>query len=153
MDPGELRRLWEEAGGDAASPPAGPGLFGLPIGDDPGALAGAALAAVGFPVGELALSPSAVRAASSRYAGWAARPGVLLLTADYGDIAVAADDLAVSFMCAHERLADIVAAGATPLVLGGDGLVSLPVLQVLSGKLRGRLGIVAFTPTYDIAPA
>ena len=55
-------------------------------------------------------------------------------------------------MQAHERLADIVAAGAAPLVLGGDALVSVPVLQVLSGKLRGRLGIVAFTPAYEIAP-
>ena len=65
---------------------------------------------------------------------------------------VVRDDPAVAFMQAHERLADIVAAGAAPLVLGGDALVSVPVLQVLSGKLRGRLGVVAFTPAYEIAP-
>jgi arginase family enzyme len=60
-------------------------------------------------------------------------------------------DVAAAFMKAHGRLADIVAAGATPLVLGGDALITLPVLQVLSGKLRGRLGVVAFTPYYEIA--
>ena len=54
-------------------------------------------------------------------------------------------------MRAHERLADIVAAGAMPLVLGGGPVVSLPVIQVLSGKLRGKLGVVAFTPRYEIA--
>jgi arginase family enzyme len=93
-----------------------------------------------------------VRAASAKYAGWATGSSAVFRAADYGDIDVSADDLAVTFMCAHERLADIVAAGATPLVIGGGALVSLPVLQVLSGKLQGRLGIVAFTPTYDIAP-
>ena len=35
---------------------------------------------------------------------------------------------------------------------GATALVSVPVLQVLTGKLRGRLGVVAFTPAYDIAP-
>ena len=65
---------------------------------------------------------------------------------------MAADDVAVAFMQAHERLADIVAAGAAPLVIGGDALVSVPVMQVLSGKLRGRLGVVAFTPFYEVAP-
>jgi arginase family enzyme len=30
--------------------------------------------------------------------------------------------------------------------------VSVPVLQVLSGKLRGRLGVVAFTPACEVAP-
>ena len=152
MDPAKLRRLWEDAGGDAVPPPAGPGLFGLPIVDEPGAVTGAALVALGLPLGDGALTPSAVRAASARYAGWAAGSAASLRAADYGDVEVATDDLAVTFMCAHERIADIVAAGATPLILGGDALVSLPVLQVLSGKLQGRLGIVAFTPTYDIAP-
>ena len=69
---------------------------------------------------------------------------------DYGDIAVD-DDLTATFVRAHERLADVLACGATPLVLGGGPLVSLPVLQVLSGKLHGRLGVVAFAPGYDVA--
>jgi len=71
--------------------------------------------------------------------------------ADYGDVAVDAVDLEATFMRAHERLADIVATGAMPLVFGGDAIVSLPVLHVLFGKLRGRLGIVAFSPHYEVA--
>ena len=66
--------------------------------------------------------------------------------ADYGDVEVVRDDPAVAFMQAHERLADIVAAGAAPLVLGGDALVSVPVLQVLTRQASRRLGVVAFTP-------
>ena len=76
-----------------------------------------------------------------------------LRAADHGDVQFAVvDDPAVAFIPRPQRLADIVAAGATPLVLGGDALVSVPVLQVLSGKLRGRLGVVAFTPAYEVAP-
>jgi arginase family enzyme len=151
MEADELRRVWEAAGGSAAPPSAGPGLLGLDRTDDPAALAGLALAVLGLPLGAAADWLAAVRAASRTYAGWAAAPGGAFRAADYGDAELVADDLAVAFMQAHERLADIVAAGAMPLVLGGGALVSLPVLQVLSGKLRGRLGIIAFTPSYDVA--
>jgi arginase family enzyme len=65
---------------------------------------------------------------------------------------VTGDDLTATFVRAHERLADVLAVGATPLVLGGDALVTVPVLQVLSGKLHGKLGVVAFTAGFDIAP-
>jgi arginase family enzyme len=93
-----------------------------------------------------------VRAASRAYADWLPAAGGSLRAADYGDVEVVDDDPAVAFMQGHERLADIVAAGAAPLVLGGDALVSVPVLQVLSGKLRGRLGVIAFTPVFEVAP-
>ena len=69
---------------------------------------------------------------------------------DYGDAAVDCCDLAASFLRAHERLADVLAAGVTPVVLGGDALATLPVLQVLAGKLQGRLGVVAFAPRLDL---
>ncbi len=121
--------------------------MGLPQVDDPEALSGAAFAAVGVPVGGAPGAPAAVRSASAAYAGWG---GTALRGVDYGDVA-ASGDLETTFVRVHERLADVFAAGAVPLVLGGDGLTSLPVLQVLSGKLRGRLGIVAFSPSYDIA--
>lgn len=163
MDAAEIKRLWSEAGGQGAGASrvransdggaTGPGLLGSAVVEEPGALAGAALAVLGLPAGGWTGGPAAIRAASARYAGWMA-PGADLARrlADYGDVAVDSGDLTATFVRAHERLADIVAAGATPLVLGGDAIVSLPVLQVLSGKLRGRLGIVAFSPGYDIAP-
>jgi len=125
--------------------------MGFPVVDDPEALSGAALVAVGLPAGGAADAPAAVRAASAAYAGWGVAPGGAPLGADYGDVTVSPGDVEATFVRAHERLADIFAAGAMPLVLGGDGVVSLPVLQVLSGKLRGRLGVVAFSPSYDIA--
>ena len=152
MEPDELRRLWDGAGGGADPAPRGAGLLGLHTVDDPVALAGMALAVLGLPLGDGGAGPAHIRSASQRYADWLPALAGGFRAADYGDVEVVRDDPAVAFMQAHERLADIVAAGAAPLVLGGDALVSVPVLQVLSGKLRGRLGVVAFTPAYEIAP-
>ncbi len=151
MERAELDRRWEAVGGSADRPPAGSGLLGLHRVDDPAALAGMALAVLGLPLNCDAEGPAAVRVASQAYADWLPALGGGFRATDYGDVALASDDVAVAFMQAHERLADIVAAGASPLVVGGDALVSLPVMQVLSGKLRGRLGVVAFTPAYEIA--
>jgi hypothetical protein len=53
---------------------------------------------------------------------------------------VDAADLAATLVRAHEHLADVLAAGATPVLLGGDASISVPALQVLAGKLRGVLG-------------
>jgi arginase family enzyme len=132
---------------------AGGGLLGLRQVDDPVALSGAAVAVLGLAAGGDLAAPDSVRAASSRYASWAAAsdPALAARALDYGDVVVEPDDLAVTFVRAHERLADILAVGATPLVLGGDPVVSLPVLQVLSGKLRGRLGVIAFSGSYGVA--
>ena len=55
-----------------------------------------------------------------------------------------------TFMRAHDKLADIFAAGAVPIVFGGDHSVTIPVLQVLAGKLAGKLGIVAFDARLDL---
>ena len=152
MDPDELRGVWAAAGGGSGMPSPGAGLLGLQVVDDPAALAGMALAVLGLPLDGPSDAPAAVRRAARRYAEWLPALSGGFRAADYGDVAVVKDDPAVAFMQAHERLADIVAAGAAPLVLGGDALVSVPVLQVLSGKLHGRLGVIAFTPGYEVAP-
>ncbi|HUK77319.1 MAG TPA: agmatinase family protein [Thermoleophilia bacterium] len=70
---------------------------------------------------------------------------------DYGDVAVAAGDIEETFLRAHEKLADILAAGAVPIVLGGDHSVPIPVLQVLAGKLNGKLGIVTLDSHFDLS--
>jgi arginase family enzyme len=149
IEPDELRKLWDAAGGGE---PAcrGAGLLGLHMADDPGALAGMALAVLGLPFGDTRAGLADIRRESQRYADWLPAIAGGFRASDYGDVEVVRDDPAVAFMQAHERLADIVAAGAAPLVLGGDALVSVPVLQVLTGKLRGRLGVVAFTPAYEV---
>lgn len=117
-------------------------------------LLGAGFAAVGTPLGGYLDGPAAVRVASQRYAAWreAAEAEAGVRVVDYGDVAVDDADPAGSFLHAHERLADVLAAGAAPVVLGGSALATLPVLQVLAGKLRGRLGVVSFSPSLDLDP-
>ncbi len=156
MDHDELRRLWREAGAARAAlpapaaPPAAT-FMAAPAGTAD-SLLGADLAVVGLPLGGWSDAPGAVREASQRYAGWLAaaarETGVRVV--DYGDVAVDAGNLAVTFVRAHEHLADVVAAGAAPLLLGGDASITVPALQVLFGKLRGRLGVVAFSPRLDL---
>ena len=152
MEREELSKLWDASGGRGDRPPAGSGLLGLHRVDDPAALTGMALAVLGLPLNAAADWLAAVRVASQTYADWLPALGGGFRATDYGDVEVTPGDLGATFVQAHERLADVVATGAAPLVLGGDALVSLPVMQVLSGKLRGRLGVVAFTPLYEVAP-
>ena len=156
MDGDELRRLWREAGAARAALPAPatapPATFMAAPAGSADALLGADLVAVGLPLGGWSDAPAAVRAASQRYAGWLAaaelETGVRLV--DYGDVAVDAADLSATFVRAHDYLADVLAAGATPLLLGGDASVTVPALQVLAGKLQGRLGVIAFSPRLDL---
>ena len=70
---------------------------------------------------------------------------------DYGDVAVDPGDVEATFLRAHEKLADILAAGAVPIVLGGDHSIPIPVLQVLAGKLTGKLGVVTFDSHFDLS--
>ena len=118
-------------------------------------LLGARFAAVGVPLGGYPDGPAAVRVASAAYAPWreAAEAEAGVRVVDYGDVAVDDADPAGSFLRVHERLADVLAAGAAPLVLGGSALATVPVLQVLAGKLSGRLGVVSFSPSLDLDPA
>lgn len=108
----------------------------------------------GYHRGGAAEGPSAIRRASLhaslRHGGYLAGHdgdfSVLerLRLVDYGDVAAVPGDVEATFLRAHEKLADVIAAGALPIVLGGDHAVSVPVLQVLAGKLAGKLGIVSF---------
>jgi arginase family enzyme len=151
----ELRRVWREAGSARADVPAAAAprtTFMAAPAASADALLGADLAVVGLPLGGWSEAPAAVRAASQRYVGWLAAAGreTGIRVVDYGDVAVDAGDMAVTFMRAHEHLADVLAAGAMPLLLGGDASITLPALQVLAGKLHGRLGVVAFAPRLDL---
>ncbi len=152
----ELQRLWREAGAARAAlpapaaPPAAT-FMAAPAGSAD-ALLGADLVVMGLPLGGWSGAPAAIRAASQRYAGRLAAAGheTGVRVVDYGDIAVDTADLAATFVRAHEHLADVLAAGAMPLLLGGDATVTVPALQVLAGKLQGRLGVIAFSPRLDL---
>jgi agmatinase len=74
-----------------------------------------------------------------------------LRVVDYGNVAVVPDDVEETFLRAHAKLADILAAGAVPIVFGGDHAIPIPVLQVLAGKLNGKLGVVVFDSHFDMS--
>jgi len=163
--------VWRRAGEMPRVPleawvsPGVPTFAGIRLARRPEDLSGASIAVLGIPwqcpsqgVGRGSSSgPSAVRRASVVYAPALGGgtlpeadrdvvPGARLRIVDYGDVEVAGGAAAAMATAAHERLIELVAAGCVPLVLGGDPAVAKPVLEVLCGRLTGKLGIIAFTP-------
>jgi len=177
MDGRRAREVWRGAAEAAAAPdpawlrPGVPTFAGVPAARRAEELAGAAVAVVGIPYERrgcagVADGPAAVRRASLAYAA-ALHGGTLpeadrdlvpaarLRVVDYGDVVLdgagaAGVARAAMAACAHERLIEVAAAGAVPLVLGGEPAVATPVLEVLSGRVTGKLGIVAFGPTLGL---
>jgi agmatinase len=80
-------------------------------------------------------------------------PLEVLKVVDYGDIEVAPADLRQSHLSLELRVREILAAGALPLVLGGDHSLSLPILRVLSDR-HGPDGfaVLHFDTHADTAP-
>jgi agmatinase len=127
---------------------AGVGLtFGrAPLVLDPAGLAGADVAILGAPFDEgvsyrpgTRFGPRAIRTAED-VAFPVARPHMELGVdpyaeldiVDYGDIEVYSSDLVRSHGLLRQGVAEILAAGAIPIVLGGDHSLSTPVLQALA---------------------
>lgn len=178
MDANAVRAAWEraarraaEGGGRAARDEAparrvdAPTFMGAPAVATAEDLEGAAAVALGIPYGgadpELAGGPAAIRHHSRALASQIRRGPAAALDpwaeavkrsrlVDYGDVTVDEDDVETTFMRAHDKLADIFAVGAVPIVFGGDHGISIPVLQVLAGKLAGKLGIVVFDARRDL---
>jgi agmatinase len=127
---------------------AGVGItFGrVPLVLDPAGLAGADVAIVGAPFDEgvsyrpgTRFGPRAIRTAED-VAFPVARPHMELGVdpyaeldiVDYGDVEVRSSDLDRSHTALRQGVAEILAAGAIPVVLGGDHSLSTPVLQALA---------------------
>ena len=70
---------------------------------------------------------------------------------DAGDVEVVPGDPETSFERCEKRVSEIVAAGAVPLVCGGDHAVTLPVVRAVAGGMPGRLGLIHFDTHYDLA--
>lgn len=74
-----------------------------------------------------------------------------LRAVDAGDAEVIPGDAEESFRRCEARVGEIVAAGAVPLVCGGDHATTLPVVRAVAGAMTGRLGLIHFDTHYDLA--
>ncbi len=118
----------------------------VPLALTPAELAGTDVAVLGAPFDEgvsfrpgTRFGPRAIRQAED-VGGSAARPHMELgidpfahlQVVDYGDIDVIPANLAASHASLQQRTGEILAAGAVPIVLGGDHSLSNPVMRALA---------------------
>jgi agmatinase len=91
--------------------------------------------------------PRAVREQSSLIRPWnpvlRVHPFEKLRVADCGDVDVVPISIERTFEAVTRRIEAVAAAGARPLVVGGDHSITLPVLRAL-GRRHGPLGVVHF---------
>jgi agmatinase len=132
---------------------------GLPYTEDPAELAGADAAIVGAPMDELTsdapgarFGPRAIRAA-----GCAAGPhleagvdalGRDLRVIDFGDAPILPADPVRSHRAIEETVAMVLAAGAIPIVLGGDHSIAEPDIRACA-EVHGPVGLVHFDAHTD----
>jgi agmatinase len=138
---------------------AGPVSFGgLPYTQDRRHLEGMDVAVVGAPMDDLVsdrpgarFGPRAVRLASCP-PGPHLEAGVdafeILRMVDFGDAAVLPADPARSHQAIEELVGEVLAAGAIPIVLGGDHSIAEPDIRACS-LLHGPLGLVHFDTHTD----
>ena len=124
---------------------------GLPYTEDPDELAGVDVAIVGAPTDDLVsdrpgtrYGPRAIRAASCPpgphlEAGIDAFAELRLV--DFGDAPVVPADAARTHAAIEETVAQVVAAGAIPIVLGGDHSIAEPDIRACAAS-HGPLGLV-----------
>jgi len=80
-------------------------------------------------------------------------PFEVLRIVDYGDAGVTPYDIAATHDSIHEFVAEIVRAGAVPIVLGGDHSITRPVVSALAGAHgAGNVGLLHFDAHADTAP-
>jgi agmatinase len=131
---------------------------GVPYTEDPAELAGADVAIVGAPVDELVsdrpgtrFGPRAIRAASCP-PGPHLEAGVdafaELRVVDYGDAPVLPADPARSAAAIERTVGEVLAAGAMPVVLGGDHSIAEPDVRAVAA-VHGPVGLVHFDTHTD----
>jgi arginase family enzyme len=74
-----------------------------------------------------------------------------LKLADYGNIEVAKEDIDETINRAQQKIGEIVAAGAVPLVLGGDHTTPIPSLRAILEPRTRPIGIVSFDAHLDLS--
>jgi agmatinase len=159
LDPGER---WRRVHGhDWKASWAGLLTFAeLPYTEDPGELEGVDVAVVGAPTDELVsnapgtrFGPRAIRAAmpTTSYhletrVDWLER----LRVVDFGDAPVVPADAAASHRAIEETVAEVVRAGAIPIVLGGDHSITEPDVRACAA-VHGPVGLIHFDAHTDTA--
>ena len=133
---------------------------GLPYTESAAELAGVDVAIVGAPLDELVserpgarLGPRAIRAASA-IPGPHLEAGIDPLTAlrviDYGDAGVLPADPSRSHAAIEATVADVVRAGAAPIILGGDHSIAEPDIRACAAD-HGPVGLIHFDAHTDTA--
>jgi agmatinase len=133
---------------------------GSPYTEDPAELAGVDAAIVGAPMDELVsdvpgtrFGPRAIRAAGG-LPGAQLESGVnamdVLRVVDFGDAPVVPADPAASHAAIQRTVGQVVAAGAIPIVLGGDHSIAEPDVRACAER-HGPLGLLHFDTHTDTA--
>jgi agmatinase len=139
----------------------------LPLVLEPAELAGIDAAIVGAPMDETVSNrpgsrygPRAIRQADEASGVPATRPHMLLgidpfavlQVVDYGDIETVPGDPARSHAAIKRRVGEICAAGAIPIVLGGDHSIADPDMTAVADHYgHGQVGVIHFDAHADTA--
>jgi agmatinase len=131
---------------------------GVPFTDDPAELEGFDVAIVGAPMDELVSDRPGARLAPRAIRGASSPPGPHLETkidafaqlrvVDFGDAAVTPADPRRSHAAIEETVGQVLAAGVTPVVLGGDHSITEPAVRACAAA-RGPVGMVHFDTHTD----
>lgn len=132
----------------------------VPYTEDPAELAGVDAAIVGAPMDDLVsdhpgtrFGPRAIRGASigpGRHLDAGIDPFAQLRVVDYGDAPVLPSDPIRSHAAIERTVAEVLAAGAVPFVLGGDHSIAEPDIGACSA-VHGPVGLVHFDTHTDTA--
>ena len=132
---------------------------GLPYTEDPAELAGFDAAIIGAPMDELTsdspgarFGPRAIRAASCppgpHMEARVDALGEVLKVVDFGDAPIVPSDPVKSHQAIRETVTHVVAAGAIPIVLGGDHSIAEPDI-IACADVFGPVGLVHFDTHTD----
>jgi agmatinase len=155
LDPGARWR-----GGERPDYAGLPTYGGMPYTEDPVELEGVDVAIVGAPFDDLVsdrpgtrYGPRAIRAAtwgSGAHLEAKINPLTELRVVDYGDAPVVPADPPRAHQAIEDTVAEIVRAGAIPLVLGGDHSITEPDIRACAAT-HGPLGLVHLDTHTDTA--
>jgi agmatinase len=131
---------------------------GVPYTEDPAELAGFDLAVVGAPMDDLVSDRPGTRLAPRAIRGASSPPGphlevkvdafAELRIVDFGDAPVVPADAVGSHAAIEATVAEVLAAGVVPIVLGGDHAITEPSVRACAA-VHGPVGVVHFDTHTD----